>query len=207
MVQRPLVYLWVAHYSNGLALSQFDPYEYKENSFKDIKQSNLIKFGLYPIQRQLAKELKDRDIDVVSIPFLPQYEINLDNNKRLIYYRDVFISQEEYHRCGKCKKEFQYGGSSPSIVSNTPSPICPHCGAHDIYVCKKCKKEYNRFEDATNFGMCDCGGHLKRLRLTSSQYSRERRWIDYYLGYQMLVNGTNHKFLMRIHENGNAEIL
>jgi len=208
MTQRPLVYYWIAQYSNGTALPQYDPYTFRENSFGEIQQDKLIKFGLYPFPRNLVDGIRKKNNDsVVSIPFLPIYEINLNKNKRLIHYRDVFISQETYHRCGKCNKEFSYSPkTSKSLDSVLSSPICPHCGAHDLYICKSCKKIYQRFEDAKR-GMCECGSHLNKEVVTSRQYNKERRWIYYYLGYQTLINGINHKVLMRIQENGDSLIL
>lgn len=206
MTQTPLVYFWIAHYSDGNALPQYDPNTFRENSFKDIQHDKLIKFGLYPFNRDLASGVRNTGQAVINIPILPIYEVNLNSDKRLIYYRDVFISQEEYHFCKKCNKEFRYGSDSPKIESNYSSPICPNCGAHDIFVCKRCKQEYKRFEDA-KFGMCECGSHLKRQRVTSGQYNREKRWIEYYLGTQQLVNGTNIKNLLKISERGDCEVI
>jgi len=203
---RPLVYYWIAQYDDGTCLPQYNPITYLENRFSDIEQDKLIKFGLYPFDKELAEGITKKGIDpVVSIPFLPKYEINLDNDRRLIHYRDVFISHEEYHLCRKCGKEFEFSSTSPKTNSKYSSPICPNCNSHDLFICKSCGKEYQRFEDA-KFGMCDCKGHLKRERFTSGQYSREKRWIEYFLGYQTKVKGNNYKTLLKIDERGDSII-
>ena len=205
--QHPLVYFWIAHYSNGMSLPQYDLNEFTENSFNLIEQDKLIKFGLYPFPRDLAEGIRKTEQTVVSIPFLPSYEVNLNNNKRIIYYRDIFISQEEYHLCRKCNKEFTFDKTTPMIESKYSSPICPNCGAHDIFVCKSCKHIHEKFEDS-KFGMCNkCSAHLDRLKLTSGQFHREKRWIVYFLGTQELINGTNVKSLLRISENGDCEVI
>jgi len=208
MTQNTLVYHWIAQYSDGMSLPQYDPNTFRENAFGDIDLNKVIKFGLYPFSKNLAIGVRRTGQSVVSVPILPIYEVNLDKNKRLIHYRDVYISQESYHLCNKCNKEFTYDTTIQKIDSKYSSPICPNCGAHDLFVCKNkaCGKVHKRFEDA-KFGMCECGSHLKRIRITSKQHFREMRWVDYYLGSQTTVNGTNIKFLMKISEKGDCEIL
>jgi len=215
MSNRPLVYHWIAYYDDGIKLPQYNE-ECMENRFIDIDQERLVKFGLYPFSKELAKGVRKIGDDVVSIEILPSYEIELNKDKRLIYYRDVFISQEEFHICKKCKKEFKYTGIQKHLVKKGVGkykdeyvPICPHCGAHDYYECKKCQRRFETFDDASQ-GMCpDCGrehGYLKRIVLTSGSYGREKKWIEYYLGYQILVKGINHKVIFKIKENGDCFI-
>ena len=208
MIQnRPLVYLWIARYNDGTELYQFDKTTFKENAFGDIDQAKLVKFGLYSIPKDMEAGIKKAGNPVVSIPFLPTYEINLTGNRRVIYYRDVFISQEEYHSCLKCNREFLYGANSPKISSKYPSPICPNCGAHDLFICKSCGHEAERFEKTSN-GLCSkCQSHMDRVKITSNQYSREKRWNHYILGAQETVNGKNFKFMMRIKESGDCEVV
>jgi hypothetical protein len=207
MPNRPLVYFWIAHYNDKTSLPQFDPYDYHENAFKDIQKDKLIKFGLYPFTKELADGIYGIGTAVISIPILPKYEINIINNRRLIHYRDVFISHEDYHLCRRCGREFMYNKNMEKVEGTKyPSPICPHCGSHDLFICKSCGKEWDKFESAP-FGMCSCKSHLRHERITSGQYSREKRWIDYFLGYQETIDNKNTKFLLRIKENGDSEIL
>lgn len=208
--QRPLVYGWKAYFNDNTSLPQFNPKNFNENSFGEIEQDRLIKFTLCPFTKELSIGINNNGGNVVSIPFLPTYEVRLESNKRLIYYRDVFISQEEYHLCRKCGKEYPFDKKTIKMVdSEQTSPICPKCGAHDLFICKSdtCQEIHQRYEDS-KFGMCrKCGTHLRREIITSGQYHREKRWITYYLGFQVLINGNNHKVMLKISEHGDSELI
>jgi len=218
---RPLVYQWIAHYNDGTGYPQFDTKTGKENSFLDIDKDRLIKFGLYHIKKEQADIInKSGNNSVVSLEFLPTYEIKLKDYERVIYYRDVFISQEAFHRCRTCNKEFHYDGILRHVLKEKDlklgikraetCPICPHCGSHDYFKCRNCGKIFNTYNEA-DYGMCqDCGrlnGYLERIVLTSGSLSRERRWIEYYIGKQSTIQGTNIKTILKIKENGNCTIL
>jgi hypothetical protein len=153
----------------------------------------------------LVRNIIKAGTEVRSIPILPVYEIKFNKDKRLIYYRNCYISQEEYHRCDSCRREFTYTSSMPSIESKYSSPICPHCKAHDDFYCKKCNESY-LFEGTKN-GLCpSCNGYLEQRKKTSRQYSRERRWNEYIIGQQWLVQGTNVKYILTIDEKGDCLI-
>ena len=201
---RPIVYFYRCYYSDGSTQEQYSKErDYKGLKFTDINQDKLIKFGLYPFSQDLAEKVTKVGTEARALPFLPEYEIEFDENKRLIYYRQCFISQQEYHICGACKKEFQYSSGVKTLISKYPSPICQNCGAHDDFYCKKCDKSYI-FEDTSN-GLCPiCKGHMERRKITSTQYSREKRWNLYIIGYQQLINGSNVKTLLTIDETGNC---
>ena len=205
--QRPLVYMWIAHYSDNTSLPQFDPIDYHENAFSDIDQDKLIKFGLYPIPLKISRNLVEKGIAAASFPFLSKIEINLDNFKRLIYFRRNFISQEEYHICKKCGKEFYVSPKTNFIDSKYPSPICPYCGAHDYFRCKNCGKVFEKFEE-TNNGLCpECNSELDFIKITSEQFARENRWAEYYIGYQENVQGVTKKNILKVLENGEIELI
>lgn len=202
----PLRFMWIAHFKDGTSLPEFDPYLYKKNKVKDVLErgNELIKFGIYPIPPKLAKELNRREIeDVISVPFFPKYEINFDSHKKLIFFRRNFIHSETYYKCNKCRKEFQEVKYTDGIQK---SLICPHCSARDYWKCKKCGKEYKRFDDAPNH-MCECGAHLKRIRIVSGQFARERRDREVHFGYQETVSGVNIKYIMKIDQEGNVEVI
>lgn len=220
MSNRPLVYYWIAHYNDGTSYLQFNPLTYKENKFEGIDNNRLIKFGLYPFSKKLAEGVSKEGNKSVSIEFLPNFEINVDGGYRVIYYRDVFISQESFHICKKCRQKFNFSGKPSFIIKGKDNKIgikrdevcaiCPHCNARDYYECKECGRKFETFNDAES-GMCpDCGrakGYLKKIKITSGSHSTEKRWIEYYIGKQITVRGTNVKFLMKVQENGNTEIL
>lgn len=205
MKQRPLVYMWKAIYKDGSIFPQYDDKTFKTNIFKDINVDSLIRLDLIPFTKSIENDLKEKGTLVKSIPFLPKYSIEIKDDRRPIYYRDVYISQEEYHLCNECKQEFKYSKNMSSIEGKYPSPICPNCGSHDFFFCKKCDRKYN-FEQTSN-GLCPlCKGHLKYNKITSQQYSREKRWIEYIIGAQQTLNGINTQFRLRIDEYGNCNV-
>ena len=204
--QRPLVYYWIAYYNDGTKLEQYSPPDYKGKPFTFIDNDKIIKFGIYPFDRDLAERVTKAGTEARSIPFLPMYEINLTGNRRVIYYRDCFIQIEDYHICRECGKEFKVGKDTKWLDSRFPSPICPHCGAHDYFYCEKCGKKYT-FEE-THIGTCPiCDGYLKNIKITSEQFSRERRWNLYNIGYQQIADNRNIKFILQIDEQGNCTIV
>jgi DNA-directed RNA polymerase subunit RPC12/RpoP len=205
----PLRFMWIAHFDDNTSIPEYDLFNFTRNSFQDVldKESHLIKFGLYPFPPRLANEINRRNIDnVISIPFLPHYEINIDSFKRIIFRRRNFIHSETYHRCGKCGKEFQTNSSLKKISDRRPSYICPHCGGHDYYKCNKCGTIYERLFDAPNY-ICKCGAPLNRVNITSNRYGRERRVREHHIGYQETVQGVNKKHILKIDSEGNVETI
>lgn len=82
-----LKYFWIAEYNDKTALPQFDPETGKENLFKDIDQSKLVRFGWYPFPEELTKKVTGS----ISNPFLPKYVINLNKDDILIARRRTYI--------------------------------------------------------------------------------------------------------------------
>jgi hypothetical protein len=204
MNQRPLVYYWKAHLSDGTILNQYNKY-YKGRSFYEIEQDKLIKFGLYPFDNELARKVTEVGTEARAIPFLPTYEMEFSKDKKLISHREVYIQSEEYHICSACNKEFRLTTDISRTKSKYSSPICPNCGEYDHFFCKKCDKRYT-FEQ-TSHGLCpSCKNHLERRKITSGQHTREKRWIDYVIGYQMNINGRNYQFKLVIDEYGNCTV-
>jgi len=200
------VYNYICYYSDGTIDEQYSKERnYKGLKFTDINQDKLEKFGLYPFSQDLAEKVTKTGTEARALPFLPEYEIEFDGNKRLIYYRQCFISQQEYHMCSSCKNEFTYDSNVKTKKSKYPSPICPNCGAYDDFLCKRCDKSYI-FEETAN-GLCpSCKNHLQRRKKTSTQYSREKRWNTYHIGFQETINDVNKKYILSIDETGNCKV-
>lgn len=85
-----LKFFWIAEYNDSTALPQFDPETGIENLFKEIKQSELIKFGLYPFTLELSKKVNCSDFN----PFLPKFIINIKSEDKLIYLRRNHIVRQ-----------------------------------------------------------------------------------------------------------------
>lgn len=68
---RPLVYMWVAEYSDGYCLPQFDPETGKEKRFAEIDQSKLCRFGWYPFSAEMVAKI----LDMIVIPTRNPYHI------------------------------------------------------------------------------------------------------------------------------------
>lgn len=211
----PICYFWIAHYADGTCLPQFDPQDYHTNKISDIDNSRLVKIGWYPLSSRAAEELNKRGIPAIANPFLPKVEVTIKKPKRFILFTRNFIANEEYRICQACGREFAVGPDT-KIFSDTryPSPICPYCGAHDYFVCKSCGKRFEKFEETENtapekggLGHCpECGGYLERKRITTIQYTREKRWRLYAVGYQETIAGRNYKTILYVSEDGDVEV-
>ena len=206
----PLVFMWIAHYENGTSLPQFNPKTLKQNHFRDVDVDNVIKFGLYPFSPSLAYKLREKGIDVESNPFLPKYEINIDGDKRLIgAVARNWVKTSKKHYCKQCNKKFDINKDVDYVKSKYSSPICPYCGGHDYWVCRKCGAKIDKWEDFTipGFFCPECGSRNKKHEVITSQLSYEQdRWRLYILGYQQTIDGKNYKTLLYISENGDVEV-
>ena len=92
-----LKYFWIAEYKDN-CLPQFDPETGIENLFKDINQSKLIRFGLYPFSEKLCSLVKCSCIADIS---LPTFVINLTKDDKLFFKRRNYII---ISKCGEERK-------------------------------------------------------------------------------------------------------
>ena len=85
---RPLVFFWVAEYTDGTALSQFDPETGKENLFKCVDLARVKRFGWYPFTEELAEKVFEVEgLIVVPSAFKP-YVVDLNGGDKLIVKRE-----------------------------------------------------------------------------------------------------------------------
>jgi hypothetical protein len=84
---RPLVYFWIAEYTNGSALPQFDPETGKENRFSEINYQKLHRFGWYPFSLKLAQKIQMAEKTVVIPTRNPSYTVTVEKGDRLVAYR------------------------------------------------------------------------------------------------------------------------
>ena len=75
--------MWVAEYSDGSALPQFDPETGEENRFAEVDQSRLCKFGWYPFSAEMVARMS-----VVAVPTRnPYHVIELKDGDKLVAVR------------------------------------------------------------------------------------------------------------------------
>ncbi|MFA5364704.1 MAG: hypothetical protein WC325_05925 [Candidatus Bathyarchaeia archaeon] len=84
---RPLVYFWIAEYTDGSALPQFDPTTGKENRFSQVDQHRLVRFGYYPFSVELAQKILETEKLVVNPTVNQPIVVTLEPNDELVAYR------------------------------------------------------------------------------------------------------------------------
>lgn len=76
--------MWVAEYSDGSALPQFDPDTGKENRFALVDHSKLVRFGWYPFSAQMAAKIQG----MLVIPTRnPHHVVELKEGNKLVAVR------------------------------------------------------------------------------------------------------------------------
>ncbi|PVX24524.1 MAG: hypothetical protein CW691_07350 [Candidatus Bathyarchaeum sp.] len=84
---RPLVYFWIAEYTDGCALPQFDPKTGKENRFSEVDCQKLCRFGWYAFSPKLTKKILETEKTVVIPTSNRSYSVTLERNDKLVAYR------------------------------------------------------------------------------------------------------------------------
>lgn len=84
---RPLVYFWIAEYTDGSALPQFDPETGRENRFSEVDQLKLQRFGWHPFSLQLAQKILKTEETVVVPTRNPSYTVSVEKDDRLVAHR------------------------------------------------------------------------------------------------------------------------
>jgi len=224
-----LVYFWVAFYRDGSCLPQFDVNTGKENSFNDIDQSILDKFGLFPFNTSLAVNANMAAGFVVAkeVENLPYFMMQLKENQRLISVRRNYIHLYIYQHCDKCSYDWQWmGGHKEGEVGKVGLiihenhivqewkgkkyglAICPKCGSFNSIVCPECKdtliNELEKPNVKEHYFKCPkCNKEYPRYIQT---FENTMRILVYLLGYQTTVDGKNVKQIMFIQEDGTFEL-
>jgi len=88
---RPLVYMWVAEYTDGTALPQFDPETGLENRFAKVDESKLIRFGWYPFSHEMAVKIQKVQGMIVIPSKNPHYMVELKEDEKLFAVRKNHI--------------------------------------------------------------------------------------------------------------------
>jgi hypothetical protein len=85
---RPLVYFWIAEYTDGSALPQFDPETGRENRFSEVDQLKLQRFGWHPFSLELAQKILKTEETVVVPTRNPSYTVSVEKDDRLVAHRN-----------------------------------------------------------------------------------------------------------------------
>lgn len=88
---RPLVYFWIAEYSDGSALSQFDPETGEENLFEDVDRLRLKRFGWYPFTPRLTKRIFEADGIIAAPTNNKPYTVEIRKGQKFVAYRTCSI--------------------------------------------------------------------------------------------------------------------
>ncbi|MCW4016816.1 MAG: hypothetical protein NWF06_10635 [Candidatus Bathyarchaeota archaeon] len=104
---RPLVYFWIAEYTDGSALPQFDPETGKENMFLEVNQQKLERFGWYPFSMELFQKILKTEKILVVPTKNPSYTISLEQGDKLVAYRTNTIKLR-IHKGGAAHKPIVY---------------------------------------------------------------------------------------------------
>lgn len=84
---RPLVYFWIAEYTDGSVLQQFDSATGREHRFSEVDQTKLKRFGWYPFTVDLAQKILKTEKLVVFPAQNRSYSVSLKSGDRLVAYR------------------------------------------------------------------------------------------------------------------------
>jgi Zn finger protein HypA/HybF involved in hydrogenase expression len=222
--RHPLVFFWVAFYRSGECLPQFDVQTGRENSFQDIDQIKLDKFGLFPFSPTLILKVNAAAGQIVAreAENLPFFIMKLEEGQRLINLRRNFIHMFSYQHCDKCGFDWQWMmGHKEGEIAEVGLPICsnhvvqkvqgkdkgfaqcPKCGVYNSEVCPDCGTLINEMArpiTEEHYFLCPkCNKeHPRYIRNLEDTLRR----LIYIMGYQTTIDNKNVKQLMYIQENG-----
>lgn len=175
MHNKTVPFMWLAFYSDGSCLPQFDLDTGKDHLFKEIDQSKVVKFGWFPIPYSLSKILGPQ---YYHDPNLSHFILQLKPKQRLIALRREAVHTYDYSHCLKCGFNWQwmpnrkdgeigdsglphYGekycysveSSAQGNLTKIFEVICPKCGAKNDLKCPDCNEWWNKVQDSAFIGV------------------------------------------------------
>jgi len=177
----PLTFFWIAELKDGRIIPQFDPNTGKENSLKGINWKDVVGFGWYPFDEDLAAKISFQNDNILAIPTKNRfYHVRAKNGETIIAKRENIIKLFSYHVCGKCGFKWQFAKSSAELPSSDKafveyirqgdrivkfvSPICPNCGYHDSNDIPREKKLVRRVKEGRRQTVYVLGLKGKKLK-------------------------------------------
>lgn len=214
----PEALFWIAYYSDGTCMPQYDPDTGEEILWKEVDQTRMRALALHPFTEDLAKKLQTRDVKVSVNPFMRTYRVDLEHGDTAILNREQRLSQIGLIICLACGYRWIFAQEKPPFIEwpwssecrrmedkngqKYASEICPNCGAFTEYVCPDCKISRSKYQEGDSF-VYRCDGCGKSLPTMIGSEQIEERSTVYEIGRETL-GGSRH--LIRIDEFGNVEV-
>ena len=85
----PLKYFWVVEYSDGTALSQFDPDTGKEHQWKEVDESRVCKVAWAEFSRDLSEKI---EIETISTKRPKMHHVDFDPDEKILVCRRNHMS-------------------------------------------------------------------------------------------------------------------
>ena len=85
----PLKYFWIATYTNGTSISQFDPDTGEECQWKEVDKSRVCRVTWAEFSRKLSKKVK---LDTISVRRPKMRHVDFDPNDEILICRRNHIS-------------------------------------------------------------------------------------------------------------------
>jgi hypothetical protein len=85
----PLKYFWIATYTNGTAISQFDPDTGEERQWKVVDESQVCRITWAEFSRKLSKKIK---LDTISVRRPKMHSVDFDSDEKILICRRNHIS-------------------------------------------------------------------------------------------------------------------
>ena len=85
----PLKYFWIATYTNGTAISQFDPDTGEERQWSEVDESRVCRVTWAEFSRKLSKKVK---LDTISVWRPKMHHVDFDPNEKILICRRNHIS-------------------------------------------------------------------------------------------------------------------
>lgn len=85
----PLKYFWIATYTNGTSISQFDPDTGEERQWSEVDESQVCRVTWAEFSRKLSKKVK---LDTISVRRPKMRHVDFDPNDEILICRRNHIS-------------------------------------------------------------------------------------------------------------------
>lgn len=199
-------YYWIIVYNDDKAIPEYDLESGDKNGWKLIPHDSIKEIIWKPFDSNLLGKIKSSSPDNrISLPFLPTFRMKIpDNAEPVAPYRTQEIIEKKRLKCLVCGHVFKDSEADHFTYKyrNLEMPICPKCGATDVFVCEHCGYEVR---DTEGRDVCPkCGKKVFwQYKRNIIPLNMEERHTYYHLGYVL----NNHKFEIVFDEFGNTKLI